>query len=138
MDLVANSAKSPTENPAVVAKARRQYYFAVGGKAARVRIIGKNKRLRVAIGEPSNRRSHLWRIWVRKSDAYVTTGGPSPTKFSFHESGICRDAFTAEFGAPPGMDDRAMKKWKRGPIPPPNTEQGCSVLEITIPTDFLS
>jgi hypothetical protein len=104
-----------------------------------MKIIGKrNPRLRVAIGEPDNRRSNLWRIAVRKSDVYVSSGGAAPAKFSFHESGICRDAFTGEFGTPPGMQDRVMKRWKRGEIPSPNSGKACSVLELVFPTDFLS
>jgi hypothetical protein len=102
-------------------------------------IIGKkDPRFRLAIGNPENLRSNLWRVAVRKSDIYVSTGGGAPVKFSFHESGICREAFTSEFGVPPGMQDRVMTRWRRGEIPPPNTNKGCSVLEIAIPTDFLS
>jgi hypothetical protein len=37
-----------------------------------------------------------------------------------------------EFGVPPGMQDRVMTN-----IPPPNTRKACSVLEVTLPTDFL-
>lgn len=103
-----------------------------------LKIIGRNRRLRIAVGAQENRRSNLWRVAVRKSDVYVSTGGAAPIKFSFHESGICRDAFTSEFGIPPGMEDRAMKKWKRAEVPPANTEQACSVLEVVVPTDFLS
>jgi hypothetical protein len=102
-------------------------------------IIGKkNPRFRIAVADPDNRRSNIWRIAVRKNDVYVSTGGGAPAKFSFHESGICRDAFTGEFGAPPGMDDRVMKRWRRADIPAANTGRACSVLEIVIPTDFLS
>jgi hypothetical protein len=104
-----------------------------------MKIVGKrDQRLRLAIGDPENRRSNLWRIAAYKSDVYVICGGAAPAKFSFHESGICRDAFTREFGAPPGMQDRVMARWKRADIPPPNTGKACSVLEVAFPTDFLS
>jgi hypothetical protein len=103
-----------------------------------MKIIGKRDPLRVAIGEATNRRSNLWRVAVRKSDIYVSTGGAAPAKFSFHESGICRDAFTSQFGVPPGMQDRVITRWQRGEIRPPNSNRACSVLEIIIPTDFLS
>jgi hypothetical protein len=104
-----------------------------------MRILGKRDRiLRLAIGDTENRRSNVWRIAARKSDVYVTCGGAAPAKFSFHESGICRDAFTGEFGVPPGMNDRVMTRWRRADIPPPNTGKACSVLEVAIPTDFLS
>jgi hypothetical protein len=107
--------------------------------SSRMKIVGKlNQRLRLAIGDPENRRSNLWRFAAYKSDVYVSCGGAAPVKFSFHESGICRDAFTREFGAPPGMQDRVMTRWKRADIPPPNTGKACSVLEVAFPTDFLS
>lgn len=77
-------------------------------------------------------------IAAYKSDVYVICGGAAPAKFSFHESGICRDAFTKEFGAPPGMQDRVMTRWNRADIPPPNMGRACSVLEVAFPTDFLS
>jgi hypothetical protein len=104
-----------------------------------MKIVGKkNPRLRLAIGDAENRRSNLWRVAVRKSDVYVSTGGGAPAKFSFHESGICRDAFTGEFGVPPGMQDRVMTRWRHAEIPPRDTGKACSVLEIVIPNDFLS
>jgi hypothetical protein len=103
-----------------------------------LKVVGKHKPLRVAVGEHDNRRSNLWRIAARRNDVYVSTGGAAPAKFSFHESGICRDAFIGEFGVPPGMTDRAMTKWRRAEIAPANSGKACSVLEIAIPTDFLS
>ena len=103
-----------------------------------MKIIGKtNPQLRVAIGNASNRQSNIWRIAIRKSDVYVNTSLKN-SKFSFHESGICRHAFTAEYGAPPGMNDRVMERWRRAEIPPPNSGRACSVLELAFPTDFLS
>jgi hypothetical protein len=57
-----------------------------------MRNIGKRDPLiRVAIGDRGNRRSNLGRVAARKIDVYVSTGGVAPAKFSFHESGICRD-----------------------------------------------
>jgi hypothetical protein len=104
-----------------------------------MKFVGKkNPRFRMSIGDRENRRSNLWRVAARKSDVYVSTGGGAPVKLSFHESGICRDAFTGEFGVPPGMRDRVMTRWRRAEIPPPNTGKACSVLEIVIPSDFLS
>jgi hypothetical protein len=50
--------------------------------------------VRLAIGDPENRRSNPWRIAAYKSDVNVSCGGAAPPKFSFRESGICRDAFT--------------------------------------------
>jgi hypothetical protein len=82
--------------------------------------------------------SNVWRLSTRKSEAYLAVGEAKVDKFSFHSSGICRHAFTSEFGTPSGMHDRVMTRWKRAPIPPPNTEKGASVLEVAFPTDFLS
>jgi hypothetical protein len=60
-----------------------------------MKIVGKrDQRLRLAIGDPENRRSNLWRIAAYKSEVNVSCGSIAPPKFSFHESGICRDAFT--------------------------------------------
>jgi hypothetical protein len=78
-----------------------------------MKMVGKkNPRVRLAIGEPGSRRSNFWRVAARKSDVYVSTGGGAPVKFSLHESGICRDAFTGEFGVPPGMQDRVVTRWR--------------------------
>jgi hypothetical protein len=35
-----------------------------------------------------------WRIAAYKTEVNVSCGSTAPPKFSFHESGICRDAFT--------------------------------------------
>lgn len=114
-------------------------HFRGDSVSSQMKILGKsNQRLRLAIGDPENRRSNLWRITAYKSDVYVTCAGTLPVKFSFHKSGICRDAFTGEFGVPPGMQDRVMTRWKRADIPPPNTGKACSVLDVAFPTDFLS
>jgi hypothetical protein len=105
----------------------------------KMRVIGKrNQLLRIAVGDADTRRSNLWRITTYKSDVYVTDSSQTPTKFSFHKSGICRRAFTDKFGIPAGMQDRVMTKWKRAEIPARNTGKACSVLEIVFPTDFLS
>jgi hypothetical protein len=101
-------------------------------------IVKKNAKFRFSVGDPENRRSHIWSVAARRSDVYVSSGGPSPTKFSFHKSGICRDAFTSEHGAPEGMQDRVVKRWRRAETPPPNTGGASAVLDIIIPTDFLS
>lgn len=75
----------------------------VGGKA-----------IRVAVGE-AGKRSGIWRIWTNKNDIYVaarTIAGQQ--KFSLHESGRWRYAWTergaAEFGI---VDDRAIDRWDR-------------------------
>jgi hypothetical protein len=97
----------------------------------------RNKPFRIAVRSGAAR-SNVWRISTRKSEVYLTVGETKAEKFSFHSSGICRHAFTAEFGAPAGMNDRVMTRWRRAPIPPPNVEKAATVLEVAFPTDFLS
>jgi hypothetical protein len=97
----------------------------------------RNTPFRIAVRSGAAR-SNVWRVSARKSEVYLTVGETKAEKFSFHSSGICRHAFTAEFGTPSGMNDRVMTRWKRAPIPPPNVEKAASVLEVAFPTDFLS
>jgi hypothetical protein len=48
-----------------------------------MKIVGKrDQRLRLAIGDPENRPSNLWRIAAYKSDVYVSCGGAAPAKSS--------------------------------------------------------
>jgi hypothetical protein len=100
-------------------------------------VAKRNKTFRIAV-RSGTARSNVWRISTRKSEVYLTFGETKAEKFSFHSSGICRHAFTAEFGAPSGMNDRVMTRWKRAPIPPPNIQKAASVLEVAFPSDFLS
>ncbi len=100
-------------------------------------IAKRNKTFRLAVRSGAAR-SNVWRISTRKSEVYLTVGETKAEKFSFHSSGICRHAFAAEFGAPSGMNDRLITRWKRAPIPPPNIQKAASVLEVAFPSDFLS
>lgn len=89
--------------------------------------------------------SSLWRLWAtRHGDVYLTvkhtTGQTS--KFSFHQSGICRSAFTQEYiekhGMPEQMDDRAIVKWKRKETPVIGNGEFSRVAWLAFPTNFLS
>lgn len=94
---------------------------------------------RYVVGCHGGARSSVWRVIVRGDDVYVncaTIGGIE--KLSFHQSRNCRKAFTAEYGVPPSLDDRATTKWKRSETPPVGSKIGHAVLEIRIPTDTLS
>lgn len=84
--------------------------------------------------------SNVWRLWITSSsDVYLATRGMAGIeKYSFHESGICRSAFTKEHGAPPSMPDRAIFKWWRGKTPPVSSGMASRVAWIAFPTDFLS
>jgi hypothetical protein len=84
--------------------------------------------------------SNIWRLWITSSgDVYLATrrmGGIE--KFSFHLSGICRSAFTKEYGTPETMSDRAIFKWARAKTPPLGDGGASRVAWIAFPTDFLS
>lgn len=74
----------------------------------------------------------------QKNDIYVSHEDDSTSKLSFHESGICRSAFTSEYGVPVTMGDRVMSKWLRADVPPAGSGRACLLLRIWIATDFLS
>jgi hypothetical protein len=81
----------------------------------------------------------MWRIWRTKNEVYVAASEMGEIeKLSFHSGGICRKAFTSERGAPQGLSDRATHKWRRSETPPVGNNQGSCVLEVGIPTDYLS
>jgi hypothetical protein len=103
--------------------------------------MGKNLfDLRFVIEGADGFRSLQWRLWITSTgDVYLTTrqmGGIQ--KYSFHQSGICRSAFTQEHGAPSTMPDRAMFKWKRTKTPLAGAGGASRVAWIAFPTDFLS
>jgi hypothetical protein len=103
--------------------------------------MGKNLfDLRFVIERQDGLRSSPWRLWIAADgDLYLTTrrmGGIQ--KYSFHQSGICRSAFTKEHGPAPGMADRAMFSWKRAQTPPEGGGGASRVAWIAFPTDYLS
>jgi hypothetical protein len=100
--------------------------------------MGKQFDARLIVGDPGGPKSSIWRLSTYKADVYLLNGADRSSKLSFHGSGICRKAFTREFGIPPGLQDRVYAKWKRAKTPPVGSGQGSCVLEIAFPTDFLS
>ena len=96
--------------------------------------------LRFGIKRADGYVSIIWRLWVtRSNDVYLTTIGMSGVeKYSFHKSGICRNAFTKEHGTPATMKDRAISKWKRTVTPPKFSGRAARVAWIAFPTDYLS
>jgi hypothetical protein len=65
--------------------------------------------------------------------------GASPSKFSFHNSGICREAFTKESGHRPiGSSDRVLQKWVRTPLPLAGENKAQLIFSLQIPTGYLS
>jgi len=96
--------------------------------------------LRFAVAEPTIGSSSVWRLWAtRHGDVYLATYNlAGVTKFSFHRSGICRNAFTREHGPGRSMTDRVMHRWHRGFVPGPGSGQFCRLCWISYPTDYLS
>jgi hypothetical protein len=96
--------------------------------------------LRFVIEGEDGFRSSQWRLWITPpGDVYLTTRGMGGIyKYSFHQSGICRSAFTQEHGTPSTMSDRAMFKWKRAPTPLAGAGGASRVAWIAFPADFLS
>lgn len=103
--------------------------------------VGKNvANLRFGIKREDDFISSIWRLWATKhGDVYVTTKGQSGIhKYSFHQSGICRSAFTSEHGTPKTMGDRLMHKWKRSPTPNTGSNNYSRLAWIAFPTNYLS
>lgn len=95
--------------------------------------------LRFGIKRQDEYISSLWRLWATKlGDVYLSTKGMGGIhKYSFHQSGICRSAFTSEHGTPKSMEERAIFKWKRN-LTPENGDEAVRVAWIAFPTDYLS
>jgi hypothetical protein len=104
--------------------------------------MGKNLvDLRFAVADVETHACSLvWRLWMTKfGDVYVATRDlAGVTKYSFHKSGICRDAFTAEHGRPANLPDRAVAKWQRPDVPAKGLGQFARLLSLAAPTDYLS
>jgi hypothetical protein len=84
--------------------------------------------------------SNVWRLWVtRHGDVYLATRAMAKIdKYSFHKSGICRSAFTNEYGTPKTLTDRATFKWQRLVTPPAGQGKAARVAWVAFPTDYLS
>jgi hypothetical protein len=94
---------------------------------------------RLVIGNPGGPRSGVWRVWSSGDEVYVVTANSGGIeKISFDRSRQCRKEFTQEHGSPDGMADRATVKWTRDETPPPGSGKAMCVLELAVPTDFLS
>ena len=92
------------------------------GPAQKIPITEIGGTVRVAVGEPG-RRSSIWYVQAGKNSHCVyifaqTLGGTQ--KFSLHQSGDWRYAFTSEFMEDPEntefvdqLDDRVRDSWRR-------------------------
>jgi hypothetical protein len=78
-------------------------------------------------------------IATARDDVYAfhrTMGGIE--KISFHTSGICRRAFTEQYGAPEGMADRVILRWNRAQIAPAGSNTLTRLLSVSFSTSHLS
>jgi hypothetical protein len=101
--------------------------------------LPRDFKVRIAIGDASGARSHIWMIATARDDVYAfhrTMGGIE--KISFHTSGICRRAFTEQYGAPEGMADRVILRWNRAQIAPAGSNTLTRLLSVSFPTSHLS
>lgn len=96
--------------------------------------------LRLGVRSAHGHVSLVWRLFAtKKGDVYFAVRTMAGVmKYSFHQSGICRSAFTAEHGKPSALSDRAMYKWNRAAIQPLGRGRLSRVLLLAFPTDFLS
>ncbi len=102
-------------------------------------LMAKELQIRFAIGSSQGPQSSVWRVFSHRDEVYVAHRTHAHVeKFSFHSSGICRRAFTRQFGVPSGLSDRATQKWWRMPTPERGLEQASCVLRAAFPTDYLS
>jgi hypothetical protein len=99
--------------------------------------MAKKVNFRIAVGDADGPRSSIWRGFSNGNDVYLTAAGMAGVeKFSFHGSGICRQAFTKEEGPADGERDRVLHRWRRMvPVPAGGLVQ---VLTARFPSDYLS
>ncbi len=73
--------------------------------------------IRFAVGTPKTYLSAVWRLWVQKNDIYLSTRYESGLyKFSLHQSGKWRLAYTKESGLKAhNSSDRVMGRWSKPP-----------------------
>ena len=100
--------------------------------------LSKRLNLRIAVGSLEGPRSGTWRIVSHNDEIYVSEGDRQNSKLSFHQSGVCRDAFNQEYGVPITMANRVKHRWLRAAVPDAESGRACLLLRIWIATDFLS
>jgi hypothetical protein len=96
--------------------------------------------IRFGVKRPDGYESSVWKVWANKTgDAYVSMRSMTGIqKFSSHASGICRHAFTKEYGTPVSLSDRATLKWTRTLTPAAGSGEAAMPALLFIPTDYLS
>jgi hypothetical protein len=96
--------------------------------------------MRIGVRAGNGLVSSVWRLFATKyGDVYFATRSlAGVSKLSFHQSGICRSAFTEKQGKPATLPDRATLKWKRAGAPKAGTRHGVLLATVAFPTSFLS
>ncbi len=81
-----------------------------------------------------------WRLWAtRHGDVYLASRSfAKDIKVSFHQSGICRYAYTKEAGAPGTLPDRLMMRWRRPSLQPKGSALYTRLAWLAFPADYLS
>jgi hypothetical protein len=98
------------------------------------RKMQRDFKTRIAIGDKMGPRSAVWIIATAKNDVYAAHRiSKGAEKLSFHQSRICRRAFTKEYGAPKTMTDRVLDRWTRAETPPAGTNRMVRLLSICFP-----
>jgi hypothetical protein len=92
------------------------------------------REVRLAVGTLTDRRSTVWKFWVRKSDIYILSRMfGSDTKVSLHSTGDCQWSATGAWVKKvPGRRnaDRHLVKWV---MPRPNGAAALHVFQVRIP-----
>ena len=83
--------------------------------------------------------SCVWKIFTtRKGDVYLATRSfMKIIKFSFHQSGISKYAYTKEVWGDKA-EDKAVASWKRGAMPSKEKGRALLLAMIAMPTNLLS
>lgn len=96
-----------------------------------------SKEFRFCVGRPGEMGSTCWKLWIQGDEVYLRQRYPENNKFSFHSSGICRWALNAGI-EPRGGGDRAMRKWRREPVPEAGSGRASVLMRLAFPTDHLA
>jgi hypothetical protein len=100
--------------------------------------MARDFKARVAIGDASGARSNIWMVSTANNDVYAFhRDRVGIEKISFHQSGICRSAFTEQHGTPEGMTNRVIQRWNRPQIPPAGSNTLIRLLSVGFPTSHL-
>ena len=101
--------------------------------------MGRDLKVRIAIGDSAGTQSPIWVVSTAKNEVYAahrTRGGIE--KISFHQSRVCRRAFTTEYGVPSGMTDRVIQRWIRPETQPASSSTLTRLLSVSFPASHVS